>query len=119
MTEGARVLPCSRRALLLAGLAAAAAPVAAQQRTFALGMLSQSDDERYTPQALQNGFPDAPAGRSAPAAEIALNDGLVNLQMAAWTSTQPSPWWPVNSCCPGRPAATRRASRGLPVGVRP
>ena len=84
MTEG-----ISRRACLLAAAAAVAAPVRAQpRRLFALGMLSQSDDERYSPQALQSGFPTAPGGRSAPAAEIGLNDSLVNLQMAAWTSTQ-------------------------------
>jgi ABC transporter substrate binding protein (PQQ-dependent alcohol dehydrogenase system) len=86
MTEGVSLL--SRRSVLLAVAAGMAAPVRAQQRLFALGMLSQSDDDRYSPQVLQSGFPDAPGGRSAPAAEIGLNDSLVNLQMAAWTSTQ-------------------------------
>src|ERR1700709_752083 len=90
MTEGGRLLSCSRRALLLAGVAASA-PVRAQQRVFALGMLSQSDDERYSPQTLQSAFPDAPGGRSAAAAEIALNDSVVGLQMATWTSTQLMP----------------------------
>ncbi|MDB5954866.1 branched-chain amino acid ABC transporter substrate-binding protein [Ramlibacter sp.] len=87
MTEGARLLSWTRRSVLLAA-AAATLPVRAQQRLFVLGMLSQSDDERYSPQALQSAFPDAPGGRSAPAAEIALNDSLVNLQMATWTSSQ-------------------------------
>jgi ABC transporter substrate binding protein (PQQ-dependent alcohol dehydrogenase system) len=76
-----------RRALLLAG-AAAAVPARAQQRVFPLGLLTQADDGRYTPQVLQQGFPDAPAGRSAGAGEIALNDSLVTLQLAGWTSTQ-------------------------------
>ena len=76
-----------RRALLLAG-AAVALPARAQQRVFSLGLLSQADDPRYDAQALQKGFPDAPSGRSAPAAQIALNDSVITLQMAGWTSTQ-------------------------------
>lgn len=76
-----------RRALLLAG-AAAAVPALGQQRVFPLGLLTQADDPRYTPRALQQGFPDAPAGRSAGAAEIALNNSVVTLQLAGWTSTR-------------------------------
>ena len=83
MTE--RSLSLVRRALLLAG-AAAAAPVRAQQRPFVLGLLTQADDPRYDPQALLKGFPDAPTGRSAPAARIALNDSAFRLQLAGWTS---------------------------------
>lgn len=79
------ILP--RRALLLAG-AAAALPVRAQQNVFSLGLLTQADDERYSPEALLKAYPDAPAGRSAPAAQIALNDSTINLQMAGWTSTR-------------------------------
>jgi ABC transporter substrate binding protein (PQQ-dependent alcohol dehydrogenase system) len=84
MTE--RRLPLTRRALLLAG-AAAAAPVRAQQRTLVLGLLTQADDPRYDPQTLLKGFPDGPSGRSAPAAQIALNDSAFRLQMSGWTST--------------------------------
>ncbi|HEX7887897.1 MAG TPA: branched-chain amino acid ABC transporter substrate-binding protein [Ramlibacter sp.] len=87
MTEASFSPSVRRRALLLAG-AAAALPVRAQQRIFSLGLLSQADDARYDAQALQQGFPDAPAGRSAPAAQIALNDSLIKLQMASWTSTR-------------------------------
>lgn len=76
-----------RRALLLAG-AAAAFPVRAQQRVFRLGLLTQADDERYSPQVLQKVFPDAPAGRSEGAAGIALNDSAITLQMAGWSSAQ-------------------------------
>lgn len=87
MTEAPFRVALRRRALLLAG-AAAALPARAQQRVFALGLLSQADDPRYDTQALQKGFPDAPSGRSAPAAQIALNDSVITLQMAGWTSTQ-------------------------------
>ncbi|HYE39954.1 MAG TPA: ABC transporter substrate-binding protein, partial [Ramlibacter sp.] len=77
-----------RRAWLLAAASAGAAPALAQQRVFSLGLLTQEDDERYAPQALQQGLADAPAGRSAPAARIALNDSAVNLQMAVWTTSR-------------------------------
>jgi ABC transporter substrate binding protein (PQQ-dependent alcohol dehydrogenase system) len=87
MTEGAGRFPLHRRSLLLAA-ACAALPARAQQRVFPLGLLTQPDDERYSPQTLQHGFPDAPAGRSAGAAEIALNDSLIPLQMAGWTASQ-------------------------------
>lgn len=87
MTEAVPGLPLSRRALLLAG-AAASLPARAQQRVFTLGLLTQADDERYGQQVLQQGFPDAPAGRAAPAAEIALNDSLVTLQIAGWSSAK-------------------------------
>jgi ABC transporter substrate binding protein (PQQ-dependent alcohol dehydrogenase system) len=88
MTEGPAHLP-RRRALLLAG-AALALPVRAQQqqRPFGVGLLTQADDERYGAQALQKGYPDAPGGRSAPAAEIALNDSLVLLRMAGWAEAR-------------------------------
>jgi ABC transporter substrate binding protein (PQQ-dependent alcohol dehydrogenase system) len=76
-----------RRALLVAG-AAACLPARSQQRPFTLGLLTQADDERYSPQALQKGFPQAPAGRSAPAAQLALNDSLVSLQMAGRSAAQ-------------------------------
>ncbi|WP_253261852.1 hypothetical protein [Ramlibacter montanisoli] len=74
----------TRRALLLAG-AAASLPARAQQRAFTLGLLTQADDSRYAARALQQAFPDAPSGRSAPAAELALNDSLVTLQLAGWS----------------------------------
>lgn len=86
MTEG-RVL--TRRVLLGAAAALAARPLQAQARPpFVLGFLSQADDERYSPPVLQKGFPDAPAGRSAAAAQLALNDSLFNLQIAGWGETR-------------------------------
>jgi ABC transporter substrate binding protein (PQQ-dependent alcohol dehydrogenase system) len=73
-----------RRHLLRSLIAAAALPAARAQpaRVFAVGFLSQADDERYDPATLQHGFPDGPSGRSAPAAAIALNDSAFTLQAA-------------------------------------
>ena len=72
-----------RRHLLLSLLAAGAAPAGAQaRRSFPVGYITQADDERYDPAVLQRGFPDAPLGRSAPAAQIALNDSAFILQGA-------------------------------------
>jgi ABC transporter substrate binding protein (PQQ-dependent alcohol dehydrogenase system) len=82
MTEGASL---RRRTLLLAG-AAASLPARSQQQNFAVGLLSQADDERYSPQALLKAFPDAPAGRSLPAAQIALNDAASPLRMAGYAA---------------------------------
>ncbi|MBC5784820.1 branched-chain amino acid ABC transporter substrate-binding protein [Ramlibacter sp. USB13] len=75
----------------LAGLAACSLvpAVLAQpraQRSFQLALLAQADDERYDPQQVLKGFPDAPGGRSAAAAQIALNDSAITLQMAGWTA---------------------------------
>ena len=78
-----------RRSFAFFAAAACAAPLRAQpQRPFAVGLLSQGDDDRYSPQTLQRGFPDAPGGRSEPAAQIALNDSLVTLQMAGRNAGQ-------------------------------
>lgn len=77
----------TRRTLLAAAAAAAIAAPAlrAQPRpAFVLGFLSQADDPRYSPQVLQKNFPDAPAGRSAAAAQLALNDSHFKLQLAGW-----------------------------------
>lgn len=83
MTEGLT------RRMLLAAAAAAAWPARAQQRrVFPLGLLTQEDDERYSAQVLQKGYPDAPGGHSAVAAQIALNDSAVTLQIAGWSSAQ-------------------------------
>ena len=76
-----------RRRLLLAGVATTAAPVRAQARAFQLGLLTQADDERYAPQQLQKGYPEAPGGRSEGAAHIALNDSAFDLQAAGWSSS--------------------------------
>jgi ABC transporter substrate binding protein (PQQ-dependent alcohol dehydrogenase system) len=109
MTE--RGLSLTRRALLLAG-AAAAGPVRAQQRPFVLGLLTQADDPRYDPQTLLKGFPDAPSGRSLPAVQIALNDSAFRLQLAGWTSTELVPAEAANAAA--LPAALRQLlARGV------
>ena len=105
-------MPLPRRALLLAG-AAAAWPARAQQRSFALGLLTQADDERYGAQLLQKGFPDGPGGRSAAAARIALNDSAFQLQVTGWTSTQFVPVEAANAA--SLPAAVQQL---LQKGVR-
>src|SRR4051812_12192886 len=88
MTEGARAPDAVRRALLLAGAAACLPARSQTQKPFPVGMLTQGDDERYSPQALLKGYPDTPGGRSEPAAQIALNDSLVSLQMAGRNGAQ-------------------------------
>ncbi|MDB5860713.1 MAG: hypothetical protein JWQ76_4402 [Ramlibacter sp.] len=73
----------TRRTAMLATLACGSA-WAQPARSFQLGLLSQADDERYAPEVLQKGYPDAPGGRSEPAAQIALNDSAFTLQAAGW-----------------------------------
>jgi ABC transporter substrate binding protein (PQQ-dependent alcohol dehydrogenase system) len=87
MIEGLAGHRIARRLVLLGG-AAACLPLQAQQRVFTLGLLTQGDDERYSPQSLQKGFPDAPGGRSAAAAQIALDDSAFALQGAGWSSSR-------------------------------
>lgn len=77
-----------RRSFAAFALASCAAPALAQQRTFRLGLLTQADDARYDPQALLKGFPDAPGGRSLAAAQLALNDSLVTLQIAGFGTAE-------------------------------
>jgi ABC transporter substrate binding protein (PQQ-dependent alcohol dehydrogenase system) len=77
-----------RRALVCGAAACVALPVGAQQRVFPLGFLSQADDERYGQQVLQKGIPDAPGGRSAAAAQVALEDSAFALQGAGWSSSR-------------------------------
>jgi ABC transporter substrate binding protein (PQQ-dependent alcohol dehydrogenase system) len=75
--------------MLLAAAALGAAGLArAQERVFQLGLLTQADDERYLPQTLQKGLPDAPSGRSAGAAQLGLDDTAFALQGAGWTSAR-------------------------------
>jgi ABC transporter substrate binding protein (PQQ-dependent alcohol dehydrogenase system) len=77
------IVEMRRRQILQTLLAAAALPAVAQPaRNFALGMLSQADDPRYDASVLQHGFPDGPSGRSAPAAQIALDDSTFTFQAA-------------------------------------
>lgn len=76
-----------RRMLLQLALACGAAR-AQPPRTFVLGLLTQADDERYSAQSLQHGYPAAPAGRSAPAAQIALEDSTFILQNAWYANAK-------------------------------
>lgn len=72
-----------RRSFVFSVLASTVLAARAQPRTrFTLGFLSQADDERYDASVLQHGFPDAPSGRSAAAAQIALNDSAFTLEAA-------------------------------------
>lgn len=87
MTEAAGRLVLQRRALMLAGVALAV-PARAQQRVFSLGLLAQADDERYSPQSVQKGYPDAPAGRAAAAAQIALDDSAFALLGAGYAASK-------------------------------
>ena len=70
-------------ALLFAATAATAGA-----RDFLLGYLTQADDERYAPSVLQKGYPDAPGGRAAVAAQIALDDSQFALRGAGWTGAK-------------------------------
>ncbi|MDB5898151.1 MAG: hypothetical protein JWP41_1753 [Ramlibacter sp.] len=75
-----------RRTLCALALGSMATAATAQTRTFLLGLLTQADDERYGAQALQKAFPDWPSGRSAPAAQMALEDSAFGLQSAGYAS---------------------------------
>jgi ABC transporter substrate binding protein (PQQ-dependent alcohol dehydrogenase system) len=77
-----------RRTLGALALSVVATAARAQPRGFLLGLLTQADDERYSPTALQKAFPDAPAGRSAPAAQVALEDSVFALQSAGYASSR-------------------------------
>ena len=54
-------------------------------REFAIGLLSLADDERYSSQMIAKGYPDGPSGRSALAAQVALEDTSFTLQSAGWS----------------------------------
>lgn len=100
-----------RRSLLLSSVAAVAARSALAQppRVLSVGLLTQADDERYSVPVLQKGYPDAPRGRSAPAAQIALNDSAITLQMAGWTAAHLVPLESPDAA--GLPAALQQLLR--------
>ena len=78
----------ARRAVwgLCAALACAGAP--AQPRELLLGLLSQADDGRYDPQRLEKAYPVGPSGRSAPAAQLGLEDAVFTLDAAGWNKSR-------------------------------
>lgn len=80
--------PDGRRAFLVAAAVMATRAVHAQQRSFTLGLLTQADDERYAPATLQKALPDAPGGRAAAAAQVALDDSGFALQGAGWSTSR-------------------------------
>lgn len=91
------------------GVATAAPP----GRELLIGVLSQADDERYGPQALQAAWPDAPGGRALPAAQMALDDSAIGLRAAGLTGAR---LVPVEVTQAGElPAAVERLQR---QGVR-
>lgn len=57
-------------------------------RELAVGFLSVADDPRYDVQALEKGFPDAPSGRAAVAAKLALDDAAFALQAGGWSGAR-------------------------------
>ena len=75
-----------RGVLLAAGLALCGGGVAA--RDLLVGLLTQADDERYAPATLQKAWPDAPGGRSAAAARMALEDSVFSLQGAGFSGAK-------------------------------
>lgn len=70
------------------GLVLAASAGGAGARDFVLGYLSLGDDERYAPAALQKAYPDAPGGRAAAAAQVALDDSQFALKGAGWSGAK-------------------------------
>lgn len=82
MTEARRIA----RSLLTCGLLLAA--LQAPARELAVGFLSQADDPRYAPQALELGDPQAPSGRAAVAAQLALDDAAFALQAGGWSGAR-------------------------------
>jgi ABC transporter substrate binding protein (PQQ-dependent alcohol dehydrogenase system) len=85
---------------------ALALPAWAQGPVFTLGLLTQADDERYAPETLEKGYPDAPGGRSQAAAQIALDDSAFTLQNGGWSSAKLVPVEAPNAA--GLPAALQR-----------
>ena len=73
-----------RRTPLLAALCLAFASAGAAAADFSMGFLTLATDERFTPQALEKAYPDAPSGRSLAAAQLALEDASFALQGAGF-----------------------------------
>ena len=72
------------RAPLLAALCLAFGSAGAAAADFPMGLLTLATDERFTLQALQKAYPDAPAGRSLAAAQLALEDASFALKGAGF-----------------------------------
>jgi ABC transporter substrate binding protein (PQQ-dependent alcohol dehydrogenase system) len=87
MTE-ARRLRCAAAACVLAACGLLLTALPATARELAVGFLSLADDPRYAPQVLAKGFPQAPSGRAAVAAQLALDDASFTLQAGGWTGAR-------------------------------
>ena len=89
----------------------------ARARELTIGLLTQADDERYSAQALQDAYPEAPGGRSAIAAQIAIDDSAFGLQGAGWSGAKLLPMEAADAA--GLPAAgvaaVAQAARGKDV----
>ena len=72
------------RTPLLEALCLAFASASAAAADFSMGFLTLATDERFTPQALEKAYPDAPSGRSLAAAQLALEDASFALQGAGF-----------------------------------
>ena len=73
-----------RRMRLLAALCLVLASAGAAAADFSMGLLTLATDERYSPQALEKAYPDAPSGRATAAAQLALEDASFALQGAGF-----------------------------------
>ena len=73
-----------RQTPLLAALCLAFASAGAAAADFSMGLLTLATDERFSPQALEKAYPDAPSGRSLAAAQLALEDASFALQGAGF-----------------------------------
>jgi ABC transporter substrate binding protein (PQQ-dependent alcohol dehydrogenase system) len=69
---------------LLATFCLLGAGASALAADFSVGLLSLAGDERYTVQALEKAYPDAPSGRTLAAVELALEDASFALQGAGF-----------------------------------
>lgn len=75
-----------KQMLLALCLACAAGMVASKELT--VGLLSVASDERYLAHNLEKDYPNAPRGRSAAAAQLALDDVEITLQSAGWSAAR-------------------------------
>ena len=76
------------RTRLLVTLCLAVSSAGAAAAEYSMGLLSLATDERFSPQALEKAYPDAPSGRSLAAAQLALEDAGFALQGAGFEKSR-------------------------------
>ncbi len=86
LAKRVQLLRTGRR--LLASLCLLGAGAGTLAADFSVGLLSLAGDERYTPQALEKAFPDAPSGRALGAAQLALEDASFAMQAAGFEQSR-------------------------------